>query len=102
MPDHWHGLLVLGGEPLGHAMCRFKAAVTRSLRAPGLIDGQVWDRSFHDHAMRHDEDITRAARYIVANPLRAGLADSVLGYPYWHAIWLDGETPAPTRSAPFP
>jgi len=29
------------------------------------------------------------ARYVVANPVRAGLADSVLAYPYWNAVWLD-------------
>ncbi|HUW37140.1 MAG TPA: transposase [Rhodocyclaceae bacterium] len=102
MPDHWHGLLALGEEPLGHVMCRFKAGVSRALHASGLIDGSVWDRSFHDHALRCDEDIRHAARYIVANPLRAGLADSVLGYPYWHAVWLDRETPSLTRPAPHP
>jgi len=28
------------------------------------------------------------ARYIVANPLRAGLVESVRDYPHWDAIWL--------------
>ncbi|MFA6232361.1 MAG: hypothetical protein WC617_19640 [Rhodanobacter sp.] len=51
-----------------------------------------WERSFHDHApLRADEDITCVARYLVANPVRAGLADGVLAYPYWNAVWL--ETP---------
>jgi hypothetical protein len=28
------------------------------------------------------------ARYIIANPLRAGLAESIGDYPHWDAIWL--------------
>jgi hypothetical protein len=28
------------------------------------------------------------ARYIVANPLRAGIAHSLADYPHWDAIWL--------------
>jgi putative transposase len=29
------------------------------------------------------------ARYVVANPLRAGLVDSIRDYPHWDAVWLD-------------
>jgi hypothetical protein len=28
------------------------------------------------------------ARYIVANPLRAGLVSRVGHYPFWNAVWL--------------
>jgi REP element-mobilizing transposase RayT len=89
MPDHWHGLLQLGDEPLGRVMNRFKSAVSRTLHDSCAADGAAWERSFHDHALRTDEDIKCVARYLVANPVRAGLADGVLGYPYWDAIWLD-------------
>ncbi len=81
MPDHWHGLLQLDDEPLGRVVNRFKAGVTRALHASYGRDGRNWDRSFHDHALRADEDVRRVARYIVANPLRAGLIDNVLDYP---------------------
>jgi len=89
MPDHWHGLLQLGDEPLARVMNRFKANVSRALHAAGLAGERVWDRSFHDHALRADEDMRRTARHVVANPLRAGLVENVLDYPYWNAIWLD-------------
>lgn len=94
MPDHWHGLVQLGDESLMRLVSRFKAHVTRALRAACAIDGPVWDRSFHDHALRVDEDVRQAARYVVANPVRAGLATSARGYPYWNAIWIgsDGDS----------
>lgn len=95
MPDHWHGLLELGQEPLQRVVARVKAAVSRALHASGLVEGTPWDHSFHDHALRRDEDMRSAARYIVGNPVRAGLVDSALLYPYWNAVWLDGsDTPS--------
>jgi putative transposase len=93
MPDHWHGLLQLGDEPLGVVMNRFKGGTSRALHAAGKMEGPPWDRSFHDHALRSGEDVRKVARYIVANPIRAGLVDNVLGYPYWNAVWLDDDTP---------
>ena len=45
-------------------------------------------RDFYDHAVRNDEALFEIARYIVANPLRAKLVDSVADYPHWYARWL--------------
>jgi putative transposase len=87
MPDHWHGLVQLGQrDGLSVVMARFKAAAARQLRCnqPGL----VWGRGYHDRAIRRDEDVRVVARYIVGNPIRAGLAAHVLDYPYWNCIWL--------------
>lgn len=92
MPDHWHGLLQLGNEPLARTMNRFKGNLTRGLNGSLETPQRIWDRSFHDHALRADEDVMQVARYIVANPIRAGLAANALDYPYWNAIWLDPDT----------
>ena len=35
-----------------------------------------------------DEDLKKTARYIVANPLRAGLVKRLGDYPHWDALWL--------------
>jgi hypothetical protein len=48
----------------------------------------VWAPTFHDHALRKDEDLLQAARYIVMNPVRAGLSRRVGDYPYWNCVWL--------------
>ncbi|HEY9513201.1 MAG TPA: transposase [Rhodanobacter sp.] len=93
MPDHWHGLLQLGNEPLARVMNRFKANVTRALHAACALDERIRDRSFHDHALRANEDVRQAARYVLANPIRAGLVKSTLDYPYWNAFWLAPEHP---------
>ncbi|WP_435628427.1 REP-associated tyrosine transposase [Candidatus Ferrigenium straubiae] len=83
MPDHIHWLLQLENDGnLSGAVRLYKAKVTSGL-------GQkVWQRGFHDHALRSDEDVRGVARYIIANSLRSGLAGSVAEYPHWDAVWL--------------
>jgi len=48
----------------------------------------VWQDGFHDHALRREEDLKEVARYIIANPVRAGLVTRVGDYPLWDACWL--------------
>jgi len=89
MPDHLHWLFQLGErETLSAAVKRLKArsalAIARQV-GPGV---SVWQRGFHDHAIRRDQELLAVARYIVANPLRAGLVEHIGDYPLWDAIWL--------------
>jgi putative transposase len=51
--------------------------------------GTVWDVGFHDRAVRQDDDLVDMARYLVLNPVRAGLVRRVRDYPYWGAVWCD-------------
>jgi REP element-mobilizing transposase RayT len=50
--------------------------------------GPLWQKAFHDHGVRDGGDLRPVARYLVANPLRAGLADRIEDYPLWDAAWL--------------
>ncbi len=45
-------------------------------------------KGYFDRAPRYEEDVKAAARYIIANPLRAGLVARAGDYPLWDAIWL--------------
>ena len=40
----------------------------------------LWQRSYFDRVLRHDEDSVAVARYILANPVRAGLCTHPLQY----------------------
>lgn len=83
MPDHLHWLFRLNGSAdLSTVVGRFKGDSAR--RVPALR----WQRGFHDHVVRAEEDLRRLARYVVANPVRAGLVAGVGGYPHWDAVWL--------------
>lgn len=42
----------------------------------------LWERGYFEHVLRDDEDTTAAARYIVGNPVRAGLVEDPTHFPY--------------------
>lgn len=89
MPDHLHWLLELGEKrSLSEIVRRLKSSsAVRVNKAMGKT-GPLWESAFHDHALRHHEDVRSVARYIIANPLRSGLVKSIGDYPLWDAIWL--------------
>jgi REP element-mobilizing transposase RayT len=89
MPDHMHALVELpAGVTLGAVMQSINSRTARAANAAVHGNGPVWEPAFHDHAMRDDENLQMAARYLVANPVRAGLVDRVGDYPFWNAIWI--------------
>ncbi len=89
MPDHLHGILQLGDrDELGTVVNRLKSASARHANGALRRTGGVWMKAFHDHALRRDEDLASVARYVVANPVRAGLAEWIGDYPFWNAVWL--------------
>ncbi len=89
MPDHAHWLFQLGeGAELSAAMKRFKACSAHRVNDHLGRQGALWQKAFYDHALRKDEDMCGVARYIIANPLRAGLVGNIGDYPLWDAVWL--------------
>jgi len=89
MPDHVHLLVRLGDdESLSRLVARVKTIVARQARQVRATGLPFWSASFHDHALRHDEDLLAVARYIIANPVRAGLVRSALDWPFWDCAWL--------------
>ncbi|PXX42572.1 REP-associated tyrosine transposase [Undibacterium pigrum] len=88
MPDHLHWLFTLGeASDLSAVMKHVKGQSSRLISPLFGLNG-IWQNGFHDHAARADEDIQDMARYVVANPLRAGLVQKLGDYPLWDAIYL--------------
>lgn len=89
MPDHLHWLFQLGETlALSEVMKRFKARSAQRLNGYLHRQGCVWEKGYYDHALREDEEVRDIARYIIANPLRAGLVARVGDYPLWDAAWV--------------
>ena len=89
MPDHIHWLFQLGeNQSLSKVINLFKGRTARILNKYLNTEGKFWQSAYHDRAVRKDEDIKQIARYIVANPLRAGLVGRIEDYPHWDADWL--------------
>lgn len=89
MPDHLHWLMVLhDNTSLSRTVQFLKTRSARNVNHLLACNAGVWQRGFHDHALRRDEDVVAAARYVVANPLRAGLVENIGQYSLWDAIYL--------------
>ncbi|MGI9258182.1 MAG: REP-associated tyrosine transposase [Gammaproteobacteria bacterium] len=107
MPDHLHLVGQLGDESRRDAaptnQVRQEAVPTlakvmhtlKSYSAKRLIGAgataPVWQDGYHDHGLRDNEDYRARVRYVVQNPVRAGLVRRVGDYPFiilpdwWHA-----------------
>ena len=81
MPDHVH-LLIEGTSAESDLKDCIKSAKQRSGQSYAARFGhRLWQEGFYDRVLRPDDDPKKIARYIVANPVRAGLASSPLDYP---------------------
>ena len=88
MPDHLHWLVQLQEASLHNLMRQVKSRSTKAVNDACGSKGQLWQAGFHDRALRKEEDLRATARYVVANPVRAGLVAKVGDYPLWDAVWL--------------
>ena len=89
MPDHWHGLVELHPrDQLPSLIGRLKGLSAHHLRKAHSQLGWIWARAYHDHALRTEEDLVGAARYIAMNAVRAGIVQQVGQYPFWDAVWI--------------
>ena len=82
MPDHVHMLLLAQSDaaPLLECVRRFKQVSAFGHRQrTGRI---LWQTSFYERVLRDDEETAAVARYILENPVRAGLTRSVQDFPF--------------------
>jgi putative transposase len=82
MPDHVHLLIEARSDA---SDCH--AFITRAKQFSGyhfrkVLGRRLWQRYGFEHVVRDDETTLVVARYIVENPLRAGLVRRVEDYPF--------------------
>lgn len=91
MPDHIHLLLQPEIESdLVKFIQHYKSWTTRQAWKHG-IQGKLWQRSFYDHILRNGDDLERHLRYIIENPVRAGIVDDWREFPYSGSLVYDLE-----------
>ena len=82
MPDHVR--LLIEGTSLDSDGRRFirKAKQYSGFYFKQSLGGELWQRYGYEHVLRNEEDLLPVARYILENPVRAGLVDRVDDYPF--------------------
>lgn len=81
MPDHVHLAGQLCEGTLRTVMHSLKSYSAHRLARAGAAT-PVWQKGYHDHALRDDDDYRFRVRYLIDNPIRAGLVDRIDDYPY--------------------
>jgi len=89
MPSHLHLLLVGRNEiaDMRKAMKTFKQKTGYYFKQKHQKN--LWQSSFYDHVLRRDEDIETVARYILNNPVRAGLVKNFWEYKFSGSFVFD-------------
>jgi putative transposase len=81
MPDHVHLLVNIPDENrVSRIVGIWKAGVARNHKIS-------WQRNFFDHRLRGGESAEEKFQYILNNPVRAGLVEDPLKWPY---VWIAG------------
>jgi REP element-mobilizing transposase RayT len=82
MPDHVHLLLegVVGPADLGEAMRSWKQRTGYEWKRRCGVP--LWQEGFHDRVLREEDDTPAVIRYVLENPVRAGLVAAAADYPW--------------------
>jgi putative transposase len=91
MPDHLHALLEAQSE-----QSDFQVFVKRFKQSTGFMYRQkakepLWQHGYHERILRNDEASPAVVRYILENPIRAGLVKTIGEYPFAGSGVYDGE-----------
>jgi putative transposase len=81
MPDHLHLLMANSGSVLSTILSRFKGRVSFRVHQidPNVV---LWQPGYWDHIVRRDEGLYQVLKYILSNPVRAGLVEHWWDYPW--------------------
>jgi REP element-mobilizing transposase RayT len=76
MPNHVHVIVEpFRDEELSKITHSWKSFTAHEIRKRDGESGNVWHRESYDHIIRNERSYQRVVRYVLDNPLRAGLRD---------------------------
>ena len=86
MPDHLHFFCALGGRQSPATLSQFirgfkQWTAKRIIRDCGL-SAPIWQPEFFDRLLRSAESYEQKWRYVMENPVRAGLVEKVEDWPF--------------------
>lgn len=82
MPDHVH-LLVEGTSDDSDLQEFVRVWKQQTSFAAKRSHGTaLWQRGYYGHILRSDESLEQKVRYVLENPVRAGLVESPADYPW--------------------
>ncbi len=89
MADHLHLLLEATSETSDLVAFAVEAKQRTSYRYRRQQDRALWQKGYYEHVLRDDEATLVVARYILANPVRAGIVQESHDYPFSGSLVFD-------------
>jgi putative transposase len=88
MPDHLH--LLVEGVTQDASLPRFVRTFKQraGFHWKSAFGSELWQRSYFERVLRTEESTIEVARYVLGNPLRAGMVDSVEQYPFLGSLTM--------------
>jgi putative transposase len=83
MPDHLHLLVSGAQEDADLKMFVSRAKQFSAFEFSRQKGRRLWQRYGYERVLRNEESTEDVIRYIVGNPIRAGLVTKVTDYPFW-------------------
>ena len=82
MPDHMHVIISPRNDLSVPKIIRdLKGNTTTVFHGLGF-NGILWQKSYHDHILRKNENVNEAVKYVLNNPVRAGLVKDYEDYKF--------------------
>ena len=89
MPNHVHILFKVADNPLGKIIKQLKQFTAREANKVLKRRGQFWAEDAWDTFMRDQSHELRTRRYIESNPVKAGLVQLAMDWPWSSARFRD-------------
>lgn len=80
MPNHVHAVVRPGSHDLSSILHTWKSFTASEANRSLGRSGEFWQKESYDHIVRDESELERTVRYVVENPVNAGLAD-------WRWTW---------------
>lgn len=94
MPNHVHFLCKPLADrsnenySLPYIMSRIKGRTARFINLEVGRTGRLWQHEYYDHYVRNEQEMNNIVRYILMNPVKAGLANKPA---LWEWSWVSQE-----------
>ena len=82
MPEHLHMLAEAATTSADLRIFINMAKQRSAYEVHGSVRGRLWQAGYFDRVLRQEDDLFAVARYIVQNPVRAGLARTPVEYSF--------------------
>ena len=93
MPSHYHLLVETPAPNLSAGMQRLNSTYAQWFNHLHGFTGHVFERRFNSRLVESSSDLLELTRYIVLNPVRAGLCEDASGWRWSSYQALVGDTP---------